>query len=158
MNYLGANEEDGGCPGVALVPGRKYLESSPALNNLRLWLYTRLQMLICCRCQVALSLKMVMGHLKKQHNIIVPVVCKKELEDICVQNRVYKNLHEVPLLRVRGPLVEGITSSTTGLWNTSKVASTLGYLKRLLGPLGKWREGIEPALEGKLQVWQHNHT
>ena len=33
-------------------------------------------------------------------------------------------------------------------WNTSKVASTLGYLKRLLGPLGKWREGIESALEG----------
>ena len=33
-------------------------------------------------------------------------------------------------------------------WNTSKAASTLGYLKRLLGPLGKWREGIESALEG----------
>ena len=34
------------------------------------------------------------------------------------------------------------------MWNTSKAASTLGYLKRLLGPLGKWREGIESALEG----------
>ena len=34
------------------------------------------------------------------------------------------------------------------MWNTSKAASTLGYLKRLLGPLGKWREGIGSALEG----------
>ena len=35
-------------------------------------------------------------------------------------------------------------------WNTAKAASTLGYLKRLLGPLEKWRDGIESALEGKL--------
>ena len=39
--------------------------------------------------------------------------------------------------------VQVVQKSMHTKWNTSKVASTLGYLKRLLGPLGKWREGIE---------------
>ena len=29
-----------------------------------------------------------------------------------------------------------------GPWNTSRAASTLGYLNRQLGPLGKWRNGL----------------
>ncbi|KAF8121020.1 hypothetical protein EV363DRAFT_1458401 [Boletus edulis] len=115
MNHLGDNGEGDGCPSVALVPGRSYLESSPALSNLGLWLHTGLQVLMCCSCQVALSSKMAVGHLKKQHRVVVPEACKKELENICVQNRVYENPHEVPLPRAGGPPVEGIAPPTAGL-------------------------------------------
>ena len=36
-----------------------------------------------------------------------------------MQNRIYENLHEVPLLRVGGPPVKGITPPTAGLLCTA---------------------------------------
>ena len=85
MNHLGDDGEGSGCPSVALVPRRRYLESLPALNNLGLWLHTGLQVLMCRRCQVTLSSKMAVGHLKKQHGVVIPEACKKELENICMR-------------------------------------------------------------------------
>ena len=113
--HLGEGGEGVRHPSVALLPGRRYLETSPVLNDLGLWLHTELQVLICRRCKVALSSKMVVGHLKKQHAVIVPEARKKELENLCTQNRVYENPQEVHLPRVGGPPVEGIAPPIAGL-------------------------------------------
>ncbi|KAG6369038.1 hypothetical protein JVT61DRAFT_1939 [Boletus reticuloceps] len=111
----GGNGECGGRPSVALVPGKRYLETTPMLDDLGLWRHSGLRVLICRRCKVALSSKMAVGHLKKQHGIIVPEAGRKELQNLCTQNKVYENPHKVPLPRVGGPPVEGIAPPTAGL-------------------------------------------
>lgn len=114
-DHLEDDGEGGRHPGVALVPGRGYLETSPVLDDLGLWLHTGLQVLICRRCKTALSSKMAVGHLKKQHAVAVPEARKEELENLCTQNRVYENPYEVHLPRMGGPPVEGIAPPVAGL-------------------------------------------
>ncbi|KAF8121027.1 hypothetical protein EV363DRAFT_1187412, partial [Boletus edulis] len=85
------------------------------LDDLGLWRHSGLRVLICRRCKVALSSKMAAGHLKNQHGVVVPEAGRKELQNLCTQNRVYENPHEVPLPRVGGPPVEGIAPPAAGL-------------------------------------------
>ncbi|KAH0825828.1 hypothetical protein J3R83DRAFT_8789, partial [Lanmaoa asiatica] len=101
--------------GVTLVPGRTYIEASPLLDNLGLWLHSGLKVLICRRCKVALSSKMALGHLKKQHNVIVRDTRKKDLETLCLQRAVYENPQNVNLPRAGGPPVEGIAPPVAAL-------------------------------------------
>ncbi|KAI9459287.1 hypothetical protein HD554DRAFT_2041944 [Boletus coccyginus] len=111
----GDDEEGRGHPGVTLVPGRSYLETSLTLDDLGLWLHTGLQVLICRRCKTALSSKMVAGHMKKQHAMAIPEARKRELENLCELNRVYEHPLKVHLPKAGGPPVEGIAPPVAGL-------------------------------------------
>ena len=77
------------------------------------------------------------------------------LSAFCIFQK-YAVCHWMALVLLVVPVGQEQECHCWGLWNTSKAASTLGYLKRLLGALGKWRRGIESALEGnfkRIRLW-----
>ncbi|KAF8120996.1 hypothetical protein EV363DRAFT_1187467 [Boletus edulis] len=95
------------------------------LDDLGLWRHSGLRVLICRRYKVALSSKMAVGHLKNQHGVVVPEAGRKELQNLCTQNRVYENPHEVPLPRVGGPPVEGIAPPAAACSGVRRIDLTM---------------------------------
>ncbi|KAG2081058.1 hypothetical protein BD769DRAFT_1684433 [Suillus cothurnatus] len=56
-----------GATTVSLLPSVDYLESNEALDALGLCMHSRLKVLFCCSCRVALTSGMIAGHTKNHH-------------------------------------------------------------------------------------------
>lgn len=111
--YTDIHRRSGGTE-VELVPGTSYLEGGGILEGHGLWLHTKLLVIICRSCKVALTSDMLVGHLKNHHGRKVSKEDAEKLRNVCKERAVYARPESVPRPRPFGPPVEGITEPEDG--------------------------------------------
>ncbi|KAG2134202.1 uncharacterized protein EDB93DRAFT_1254626 [Suillus bovinus] len=106
---------DADCRTVSLLSSVDYLRSNEVLDALGVCLHSRLKILICYSCRVALTSGMISGHRKNRHKSYrVPPDALQSFLDYCLEANVYEKPEHVKLPTAGGPPVQQIADPIDG--------------------------------------------
>ncbi|KAG1830498.1 hypothetical protein DFJ58DRAFT_848448 [Suillus subalutaceus] len=105
---------------VPLLPSVDYLESNEVLDALGLCMHSRLKVLLCYSCRVALTSGMVAGHRKNHHHSYqVPSAALQAVLDFCSEYTIYEKRENVKLPTAGGPPVQLVADPSDGFTCTA---------------------------------------